>query len=695
MKKLLTLGLSCACLMTAALALGGHKSVELKETGEDILNEVNPAISLRKAAIGSEETAYSKTFSQYGVTDDGLYVLRFATAVKGNITKLSYLRTIPGLTEETKEVKVESVYAGISSGDKSYYYDGTDLTTDQTKSGEYYWACYSVIFETDTYKNADITAKLIVETEAGEKVESESKSTSLNKEIEAEKPVEKAPFTVTLGGGSGAWERVNITWTDDAYDLATEINTSNISVKVTKPDGGEISFSHYLDTCVVNNDTNSIVFGAAFGSAEFGSLACTWNIQLTSLSNDKVFEVSFAAAKTEGKYEISDVKVTEKLLVSYNISFDSDGGSTCESQKAVVGKTYGTLPTPTKEGYSFDGWYLEDTLITAATIVDLTEDVTLVAKWAEKRVFDVKLGGGSGAWERVNITWTDDAYDLATEINTSNISVKVTKPDGGEISFSHYLDTCVVNNDTNSIVFGAAFGSAEFGALACTWNIQLTSLTKEKVFEISFTATKTGSEYLLTNLKTKETKLTSYTVSFDSDGGSACASQNAVVGKTFGELPEPTKEGYSFDGWYLGDTLITSSTIVELTEDVTLVAKWVAPRLYTVVLGGGGGAWERFTITWTDDAYDLNTAINKDNIQVKVTRATGGEIAFVNFLDRQEVLNDQNTIIFGASFADASFRGATCNYEVSLTGLDGVVRKVSFTATESGGSYTISNYSFA
>ena len=39
-------------------------------------------------------------------------------------------------------------------------------------------------------------------------------------------------------------------------------------------------------------------------------------------------------------------------------------------------------------------------------------------------------------------------------------------------------------------------------------------------------------------------------VTFDSTGGSACPSATYTLGKTYGELPTPTKSSYTFDGWY-------------------------------------------------------------------------------------------------------------------------------------------------
>ncbi|MBP3284458.1 MAG: InlB B-repeat-containing protein [Clostridia bacterium] len=70
----------------------------------------------------------------------------------------------------------------------------------------------------------------------------------------------------------------------------------------------------------------------------------------------------------------------------YTVNFNSNGGSTVKSIKVAVGDLYGTLPVPTKSGYAFDGWYMEEwlvTKITDTTVVETASDHTLYAKWKE------------------------------------------------------------------------------------------------------------------------------------------------------------------------------------------------------------------------------------------------------------------------------------------------------------------------
>ena len=65
-------------------------------------------------------------------------------------------------------------------------------------------------------------------------------------------------------------------------------------------------------------------------------------------------------------------------------------------------------------------------------------------------------------------------------------------------------------------------------------------------------------------------------VIFDAARGDvSVASREAAVGKPFGELPRPSRSGYTFDGWYWNGAPVTAETLLETDDDITLVAHWV------------------------------------------------------------------------------------------------------------------------
>lgn len=70
---------------------------------------------------------------------------------------------------------------------------------------------------------------------------------------------------------------------------------------------------------------------------------------------------------------------------NFTVTFNANGGSTSTSSKTVTyGSTYGTLPTPTRQGYGFLGWFTSasgGTQVTSGTSVSITSNQTLYAHW--------------------------------------------------------------------------------------------------------------------------------------------------------------------------------------------------------------------------------------------------------------------------------------------------------------------------
>lgn len=73
-------------------------------------------------------------------------------------------------------------------------------------------------------------------------------------------------------------------------------------------------------------------------------------------------------------------------------------------------------------------------------------------------------------------------------------------------------------------------------------------------------------------------KLSDFVITFDANGGvSDETSRNASCGMALGDLPIPTRDYYDFAGWYTlqdGGTKITSDTVLDVPEDITVYAHW-------------------------------------------------------------------------------------------------------------------------
>ena len=77
----------------------------------------------------------------------------------------------------------------------------------------------------------------------------------------------------------------------------------------------------------------------------------------------------------------SNLTLTAKWETNITVTFDSNGGSTVQSQKVEYGQTVTKPADPTKANATFDGWYLNDKKYNFEDKV--TNSFTLKAKWIE------------------------------------------------------------------------------------------------------------------------------------------------------------------------------------------------------------------------------------------------------------------------------------------------------------------------
>ena len=81
----------------------------------------------------------------------------------------------------------------------------------------------------------------------------------------------------------------------------------------------------------------------------------------------------------------SDIYATASPITC-TVTFNANGGSCSTSSKSVTYKsTYGTLPTPSRTGYNFNGWYTAasgGSQVTSGTTVTITSNQTLYAHWS-------------------------------------------------------------------------------------------------------------------------------------------------------------------------------------------------------------------------------------------------------------------------------------------------------------------------
>jgi len=164
MKNLFKIILVSLTSLSSLLFLNTKQNdLSLKEDTTDVFNNTNSLKKISGQSMNEDlEVKYSKIFVQYG--SDGTYeYLRFATAVTDGAETIKYTRHLEDLEDKKINHKdVNILYKSISSGDQYYYYDGSKLTDNAEEGTAYYWACYTIKFESENYKNSLIDMTITI-----------------------------------------------------------------------------------------------------------------------------------------------------------------------------------------------------------------------------------------------------------------------------------------------------------------------------------------------------------------------------------------------------------------------------------------------------------------------------------------------------------------------------------------------------
>ena len=238
------------------------------------------------------------------------------------------------------------------------------------------------------------------------------------------------------------------------------------------------------------------------------------------------------------------------LKDSYTVTFDTCGGNAIAPSTVSRGESV-ELPEPERDGYTFLGWY--DAPTTGNHVKTLTpqDDVTLYAHWAKDRTvtktFTITFDFQDGNTE----TFSGSAYDDGTSDTLTNFPAA----------------------EREGAVFNGWFTSPSGGV-----RVRSYSGDNDITLYAHFSESDPGSE--------TPAVLEDFTITFDSQGGTEVASITEEAGTSVKDFEAPTRDGYSFLGWYTapdGGNLVYS---VILKKDVTLYAHWaVEPAMtYTVIL---------------------------------------------------------------------------------------------------------------
>ena len=228
-----------------------------------------------------------------------------------------------------------------------------------------------------------------------------------------------------------------------------------------------------------------------------------------------------------------------QAIVTFTVKYNSKGGSTVASVKTGYNSVIAAPKSPTRSKYHFVGWYKDSACKTAWNFASsrVKANVTLYAKWVSNNV---------------SVTFNSQGGTAVSKVATTYGS-KIKSPK---------------NPARNGYTFGGWYKDS-----ACTakWNF-----TKDTVKD-------NITLYAKWTMKT-------FTVTFNSQGGSVVATMKVKQYAVFKAPAAPTRTDYTFMGWYKDSACTKAWNFAadKVNANMTLYAKWVKTT-FTVTFNSQGG----------------------------------------------------------------------------------------------------------
>ena len=365
---------------------------------------------------------------------------------------------------------------------------------------------------------------------------------------------------------------------------------------------------------------------------------------------------TFRGFFTQDGKELSNVNlITEDVYyahwtpISYEINYNLNGGS-ISGQKTFfnIETDSFTLPTPTRNGYTFTGWTGSNgaTAQKSVTIAKgSTGNKSYTANWTPTNYsISYNLNGGSLSGQKTSYNietanfalpqptrsgytftgWTGTGLSSATKSvtvnkgSTGNRSYTANwSANGYTISFNYNKSSTAAGamsgNGTTSkgVTYAAAYGTLPQPSMpGWTFNGWYTAASGGSRISATTTYTAAGNQTLYAHWT-----LNTYSISYNANGGSLSGQKTSYnVNTDSFALPTPTKNGYTFTGWTgsNGTTAQKSVTIAKgSTGNRNYTANWT-PTNWTVKYNANGGT----------GTMDTDTATYNENYVAKANQFT-------------------------------------------------------------------------
>ncbi len=168
-----------------------------------------------------------------------------------------------------------------------------------------------------------------------------------------------------------------------------------------------------------------------------------------------------------------------------------------------------------------------------------------------------------------------------------------------------------------------------------------------------------------------------FTITFDSDGGSAVAEQIVKEGSTVTKPSNPTKSGYEFKGWFINDSEYVFESLV--SNNITLKAKW--EKISTSSSGS-----KSTSNTSSNKNNNSNTSSSTNTTQYTVTFDSNGgsSVSAKKVNSGSKVSKPSDPTKSGYKFAGWILNGSSYNFNSKVTS------NITLVAKWSQKSYTVS-----
>lgn len=278
---------------------------------------------------------------------------------------------------------------------------------------------------------------------------------------------------------------------------------------------------------------------------------------------------------------LTRVETLPMIRVSITVTFDAEGGSLPQDQLTKVvtsGEPYGALPVPEREGYTFAGWQdINGTVISEDSIVESTADQEFFALW-EANTYTVHFDGNSNTAGTME-DQTGLKYDEEYVLNANG-----------------FTRTGYEFTGWNTSADGTGTAYADGASI------------------ISLTGENGGTAELFAQWELKE-----YTITYVLKGGTNNADNPEhfyYTSETI-TLKNPTRTGYTFNGWYTTSSYKTKVTTIKTgtTKDVKLYAKWTLKAPTSLKWAKYGTGTKKIKLSWkansAADGYAVYRATKK------------------------------------------------------------------------------------